>query len=211
MRRKFILGYGVAAILLITAAGWFFRPLWRNTFVYEPQTGDILFQSLPRNALVDAIEGMTGSRYSHCGIVDRRDGAWVVIEALGTVHATPLGEWMRRGHSAGVAAYRYDLDAVQTARLLTAIQAFDGVPYDIHYAPDDARIYCSELIWKGFHNGLGLDLGIFVRLGDLNWKPYVETITRIEQGPVPLDRPLITPIALTRDPRLRLVFSSFSD
>ncbi|MDB4673705.1 hypothetical protein OAF27_02710, partial [Verrucomicrobiales bacterium] len=36
---------------------------------YEPQVGDIFFQSLPKNDVVDAIERATGSPYSHCGIL----------------------------------------------------------------------------------------------------------------------------------------------
>ena len=52
---------------------------------YAVQEGDILFQPLPHGALVDAIEGVSVSIYSHCGIVVRKDGAWFVLEAIGDV------------------------------------------------------------------------------------------------------------------------------
>jgi hypothetical protein len=57
---------------------------------YHWQEGNLLFQSLFRVPLVDAIEGSTGSPFSHCGILHRRADGWVVIEAIGPVKETPL-------------------------------------------------------------------------------------------------------------------------
>jgi len=52
---------------------------------YAVQEGDILFQPLPHGALVDAIEGVSVSIYSHCGIVERKGDQWYVLEAIGDV------------------------------------------------------------------------------------------------------------------------------
>ena len=38
-------------------------------------------------------------------------------------------------------------------------------------------------------------------------KPYESVITTIERGPVPLDRPMITPRDLAQAPQLELVLS----
>ncbi len=52
-------------------------------FRYAPREGDVVFQSLPHGDLVDAIEGITHSPYSHCGVVLRdAKGQWVVIESI---------------------------------------------------------------------------------------------------------------------------------
>ena len=57
---------------------------------YLIQEGDILFQSLPKNPVVVAIEGVTESDFSHCGIVVKREDDWHVLEAIGPVKETPL-------------------------------------------------------------------------------------------------------------------------
>src|SRR5580698_6889341 len=64
---------------------------------YHPQEGDVAFQSLPHNPLIDTIEGATGSPFSHCGILHQADGNWNVIEAIGPVKETPLAAWEDQG------------------------------------------------------------------------------------------------------------------
>ncbi|MCE9603608.1 MAG: hypothetical protein K8U03_01755 [Planctomycetia bacterium] len=162
---------------------------------YEPRVGDILFQSLPHNALVDAIEGASKSPYSHCGIVADKGGAWVVIEATGPVVVeTRLDPWIYNGRGNRFAVYRFDekyspkIDAVvQAARKQL------GKPYDIHYEFDDEKIYCSELIFKAFRDVTGEELGTIRKLGELDWKPHEAVIRQIERGGLPLERPMITP------------------
>src|SRR5689334_14015060 len=73
---------------------------------YAPQDGDFLFQSLPHNALIDAIEGSTGSPFSHCGIVVKRDNDWKVIEAIGPVKETLLPLWIAQGRDNSFVACR---------------------------------------------------------------------------------------------------------
>ena len=73
---------------------------------YEPREGDVVFLSLPRALLVNTIEGVTESCFSHCGIVARRDGEWIVYEAYDGVGATPLKEFVFRGRGDGFAVYR---------------------------------------------------------------------------------------------------------
>src|ERR1043166_3595434 len=79
---------------------------------YEPRAGDFVFQSLPHNAIIDAIEGSSGSPFSHCGIlkkrdvVKRHDSAWVVIEAIGPVKETRLPFWIAQGRDSAYVVYR---------------------------------------------------------------------------------------------------------
>ncbi len=108
-----------AMLLLFTILAFFF---WSQfTFLitripvlyyycrYFPQEGDVIFQSLPHGELVDAIEGITHSPYSHCGVVLRNDkNQWVVIESIYNVHETPLFLWELRGRGGDFAAYRLD-------------------------------------------------------------------------------------------------------
>ncbi|MCL1920792.1 MAG: hypothetical protein FWG50_06895 [Kiritimatiellaeota bacterium] len=168
--------------------------------------GDIIFQSLPRCELVDAIEGATQSEWSHCGVIMREGGKWVVYEALGNVHHTPLVEWIRRGRNNGrFEVYRLKPGITFDAeKLREQMQSLWGKPYDIHYEPDDNAIYCSELVYKAYARAAGIEIGAWQALGALAWEKFEPFILTIEPA-VPLERLMITPVALTRSPLLQRI------
>ncbi len=176
---------------------------------YSPREGDVVFQSLPHNDLADAIEGITHSPYSHCGVVLRNDkGQWVVIESIFNVHETPLFMWMLRGRGADIAAYR--LDAAHAAlvpefkkNLLTHL----GEPYDFEYdMSKNQGDYCSGLVYEAFEKASGEKMGTLQKLGDLDWKPYEHFILAEQSGRLPLGRVMITPAALAAAPQLHEVY-----
>jgi uncharacterized protein YycO len=180
---------------------------------YQPVEGDILFQSLPNPAgldLVDAIEGSTGSPYSHCGMVFQQSGEWQVVEAIGPVKITPLDDYIARGRGNKFWAYRLDeTSRKKVPAALTAMKKDLGKPYDPRYRFDDEAIYCSELIWRGWKAATGKELGTAVTLGSLNWQPYQAVIEAIEgPGNLPLDRKMITPRDLAKAKELTRVFSA---
>ena len=176
---------------------------------YEPKSGDMIFQSLSRNKLVDAIEGVTESHVSHCGIVGQKAGQWVVYEAFsGGVQTTPLRTYLFRGRDGGYSVYRLKPEhQVHVPETLRCAQTYLGKPYDIRYRMDDEKIYCSELIYKAYQQASGDALGQLDRFGDLNWQPHESAITYFEGGPVPLDREMITPIGLSKAAQLKKVYS----
>lgn len=175
---------------------------------YEPKHGDVVFQSLGSSPLIDMIEGCTKSAYSHCGIVLQKDGKWLVVEAIGPVREIPLEQWIRNGTKNGFAAYR--LKAGYTAKadaFVKAATTFLGKPYDIRYRLDDEKIYCSELVFKAFRKATGEELGRLIKLKELDWKPYEPLIKQIENGDVPLEREIITPVAVSRAKQLERVYT----
>ena len=175
---------------------------------YTPRVGDVIFQSSEKTALIEMIEGASGSHYSHCGIVDQVDGQWVVYEAADTVTATPLEVFIDRGRGDGFAAYRFKKDYQDDIpTIIEKTRVYLGRPYDFRYRMDDEHIYCSELIYKAFAKSTGQTLGELVRLGDLEWKPYEPLILELESGPPPLDRLIITPIDLALAEQLEVVYS----
>jgi hypothetical protein len=177
---------------------------------YEPKVGDIVFQSLPKlSDLVKAIEGVSESPYSHCGVVIKKDGAWYVNEAMGSVHSTPLLDWLKRGRGYRLDAYRLKKQHIQyIPAFIEALDKYQGKPYDFRYRMTDSHIYCSELAYKAFLDATGQALGQLMRLGDLNWKPHIETILAYDGGSEPpLDRLMITPKHLSQAEQLELVTS----
>lgn len=210
MKQKFI--YGISSVCSLVILGYFaliVPAIWAN-WNYQPQAGDIVFQSLPNNKLVDAIEGVTKSAVSHCGIVGNEAGQWVVYEAFrGGVQTTPLYSYLFRGRNYGYAVYRlkpeYQTHVPETLR---CAKTYLGKPYDIQYKLDDERIYCSELIYKSYQTASnGEALGELVKFGSLNWQPHEDTIKYFENGPVPLDREMITPVDLSKAQQLDKVYS----
>jgi hypothetical protein len=174
---------------------------------YAPQEGDIIFQSLPHVDLVDAIEGITGSPYSHCGVVAKENGTWLVIESIFDVHETPLASWARRGRWGRFAVYRLKPEyRSHIPEFIEELHAFLGLPYDYRYRMDDESIYCSELVWKAWKNATGEELGTLVKLGDMNWKPFEQTIRKYEDGPPPLDRGIISPRRLSEAKQIEKVY-----
>ena len=174
---------------------------------YHPAAGDFLFQSLEHGPLIDAIEGSSGSPFSHCGIVKQSGGKWVVIQAIGPVKETPLSEWIAQGRDNAFVAYRLRAPlAEKIPAILAAAEKYEGRPYDIHYDLDDAKIYCSELLWKATRDATGVTLGKIQKLGELKWQPYEEVIRYIENGALPLGREMITPRSVTEDSRLSEIF-----
>jgi hypothetical protein len=173
---------------------------------YVPEEGDVLFQSLPRAPLVDAIEGATRSKWSHCGLVVRDGEGWGVLEAIGPVKVTPFADWVAQARDGRFAAYRWrERPPGRVAAIIAAARTYLGRPYDVHYAMDDERIYCSELVEKAFATATGRPLGKRTRLGELNWQPYKALIREIEGGNLPLEREIVSPRALTESPELAKV------
>jgi hypothetical protein len=187
-------------VVLATLALWPLAKAW-PWLTYAPRAGDVVFQSLPHGPLVDAIEGVTRSPASHCGVVVATEQGWMVAETLGTVHRTPLGAWCRRGRGWAFEVRRL-ADPSSAAALAAATDRWLGRPYDARYRFDDDAIYCSELVLLAGRADLGRELGRIERLGDLDWRPWAAAIEGFEGGQVPLDREMLTPEALRRDPGL---------
>lgn len=194
--------------LLLGAFFWFRVYGLAHLLRYEPREGDVVFQSLPRGDLVDAIEGITNSPFSHCGVVMKNaDGRWVVHEAIGVVRETPLYLWIVRGRGGRIDAWRWrEFEGKDPAALRSALGKYSGRHYDYRYAPGDDEIYCSELVHKAYRDAYGVELGVWQNLGDLNWKPFEKFVREMENGALPLGRPMITPVGVTRSPALVKVY-----
>lgn len=202
---------GACALLALGVLAWTRIPPAWGFWNYQPREGDVIFQSLPDSPVANAIEGATDSPYSHCGIVTRQGGVWVVYEAFGPVAPVPLLAFVRRGRGDAFAVYRLKESRQHLVpATLANVRKFQGRPYDKRYRLDDdaEQIYCSELIYLAFREAAGGEsLGREVTLKELHWRPFEQLIERIEGGPAPLDRSFITPRDLARAGQLEKVHS----
>lgn len=172
----------------------------------EPlRDGDVIFHT-SRSTQSLAIQRATHSPWSHVGVVFFRDGQPFVYEAIATVRYTPLETWTARGDAGRyvVKRLRRPLDAKQVAKLRSAAKSFEGKPYDLYFEWSNRRIYCSELVWKLYHDAIGVELGELqqLRAFDLT-DPAVRAKMKERYGDrVPLDEPVISPAGLFASPLL---------
>lgn len=181
---------------------------------YLPQDGDIVFQT-SRSAQSSAVQLATGSRYSHMGIVYLRNGTPFVFEAVQPVKLTPLTEWVARGEKGRFVAKRLDnwksVLKPETLQKMKAVgEAFLGRDYDLYFEWSDSRIYCSELVWKVFDRGAGVDIGKLQKMGEFDLSsPIVKAKLHERFGnKIPLGETVISPEAMFASPLLKTVYEN---
>lgn len=199
-RLRCILLFLLVASLNLAAAG------------YEPRDGDIVFQD-SRAPESLAIQLATDSPYSHVGIVLVRDGEPYVWEAIHPVSRTPFSEWVKRGPDGHFVAKRLVdanavLDEEAVAALHRVVSGFTGRPYDFRFSWSSDALYCSELVWKVYHEALDIRLSEPRLMGEYNLShPEVRAQLQERFGVnVPLDERVVSPAALYRSPLLRRVY-----
>jgi Permuted papain-like amidase enzyme, YaeF/YiiX, C92 family len=173
--------------------------------------GDIIFQTSLSSQSV-AIQHATGSRYSHMGVIFFRNGDPYVLEASATVRYTPLEKWIRRGegHHYEVKRLRESVTLLTVPNILKVrrtAEGFLGRPYDRTFDWSDDRMYCSELVWKSYDRALGIHIGDLQKVRDFNLTDAaVQVKMRERYGTnVPLDAPVISPVAMEQSTLLLTV------
>jgi hypothetical protein len=174
--------------------------------------GDLVFQT-SKSEQSQAIALATGSRWTHMGVVHRRKGATLVLEAGARVRLTPLDQWAARGEGGTVVVKRLrDADQVLTAPVLQRMKgtgrAWLERPYDGLFQWSDRRFYCSELVYKLYERGAGITIGALRPAGSFDLaSPVVQA--KIRQrfgGKFDVREPVISPQSMFEDPRLVLVY-----
>ena len=181
---------------------------------YQPRNGDIVFQT-SRSSQSLAIQLATRSPYSHMGIVYMRGSEAFVFEAVQPVKLTPLTTWIERGEDGHFVAKRLsDADLRLTAGTLQKMRAvgeqFAGKDYDPYFEWSDDRIYCSELVWKVFERGAGIQLGKLETIADFDLSHPV-VLGKIKErfgDRVPMKEVVVSPVAIFNARDLETVYEN---
>jgi hypothetical protein len=175
------------------------------------KAGDLVFQT-SRSAQSRAIRQVTGSPYSHVGIVFIVDNKAMVLEAVEPVKLTSYDAWVRRGARGRVVVKRLrDRQTLLTAATLDRMweigRSFLGLHYDSRFEWGDDRLYCSELVYKIYLRGAGVKVGRLERFSDLDLSGQAAKalIRRRYPEGLPMAHPVVTPAALFEDPALEPV------
>ena len=194
----------VAMILVVCAIGIAALANWAGdrSEVYEPREGDLVFHE-SKSSQSRLIQIATKSRYSHVGIVHLANGEPFVLEAITTVQSTPLDEWIARGEEGHFVAMRLRSDAVPSDGIgvelvRQAATQFLGLEYDWWFQWSNERMYCSELVWKILHSGLGIEVGTRQRFDAFEiHDPSVAAEIEKRFGDAPaFDEPIVSPVSM---------------
>ncbi|HPX59474.1 MAG TPA: YiiX family permuted papain-like enzyme, partial [Bacteroidales bacterium] len=166
------------------------------------KNGDLIFQtSLSRQS--KAIQLATKSKYSHCGIIYKENGQFLVFEAVQPVKTTPLDKWIARGKNGHYVIKRLkNADQLLTAKTLQKMkqesEKFKGKNYDLTFEWSDDKIYCSELIWKVYQRAVGVEVGKLEKLKDFDLtSETVKAKMKERYGEnIPMDEIVISPAAI---------------
>ncbi len=185
-------------LLIFAVLGLLYLLICSDSFAQQLQDGDIIFQTSRSDQSI-AIQKATHSQYSHMGIVFFRNGNLHVYEATKTVQYTPFRKWVDRGEGGHYVVKRLrEADRILTSqaakKLRQAGAKFQGKPYDSYFEWSDKRIYCSELVWKIYDQGLGIRVGRLQKVGNLDLSdPIVKARIKERYGnKVPMDETVIS-------------------
>ena len=162
--------------------------------------GDILFQEFPSPQSA-AVKIATNSEFTHCGIVFHDDsGKAVVWEAVHPVKVTPLDQWIGRDADSFFVVMRMTgADTLLSDSVIETMKEYGkshfGKPYDLYFNWDNERLYCSEYVWKIYHEALGIELSEPRPIRDYNLDhPLVQMKLKERYGDnIPYDEPAVSP------------------
>ncbi|MEX1000699.1 MAG: YiiX family permuted papain-like enzyme [Crocinitomicaceae bacterium] len=178
------------------------------------QFGDIIFQT-SNSGQSKAVQIATDSKYSHVGMVFNSGSDILILEAIQPVKLTPLKRWIDRGDDRHYVVKRLknrkSLLTESAGKKMKIIgDQFLGKNYDIHFDWSDEKLYCSELVWKIYKRGAGIELGKLQKLSEFHLDdPIVQEILEERYGDnIPLDEKVISPAAIYNSDKLQLIFKN---
>jgi hypothetical protein len=211
----FLMSFGCALFIANSMFGNILfgdRPV---TVLDKIQEGDMIFQT-SQSKQSEAIRIATNSKFSHCGIVFIEKGEKYVFEAVQPVKYTPLKTWITRGKENHFVVTRLKnastlLSSEALQKMKNYAKGFSNKNYDHYFEWSDDKIYCSELIWKIYKNGAGIELCPLQKLKDFNLKDArVKAILAERYGnKIPLEENVVAPSNLEQSKIVTTIIDTY--
>jgi hypothetical protein len=162
--------------------------------------GDIIFVSSSAFEEARAIQTVSKSPMTHCGVLFKEGNEWFVYEAVQPVQKTPLKDFHKTDGGETYAVRRLkDADTVLTKenleKLHKSVKDQVGKDYDHLFGWGNDKMYCSELVWKAYYESTRQKVGQVKMVGDFDLSdPLVKKHVEARYGKnVPVTEPTITP------------------
>jgi len=171
--------------------------------------GDIVFhESMSRQS--EMVRALTGSRWTHMGVVFVEPSGPMVFEAVSPVGYTTLAKWTARGRNERYVVKRLrDAETRLSPDVLRKMRGIGrgwvGRPYDLRFRWGDEAMYCSELVYKLFERGAGVRIGKVQRASEMNLddeRVKAARDARFGPGQFDPDESIVTPVSMFEDDAL---------
>jgi hypothetical protein len=173
--------------------------------------GDIIFQS-SQSMQCKAVKLATHSEYSHVGMITFINGKPFVLEAVEPVRTTALDTWIKHGTGGHYTIMRLKNRATEIAdseipNAQALAKKMLGIHYDLYFNWSDDQLYCSELVWKIYQRGYGVELCPLRQMKDFDLSsPEVKAIMKQRYGDnPPLEEKVVAPSDLSNSDKLYVV------
>lgn len=190
------------------------------------RTGDLIFVCLPADysldstsmdsAITDATGGQTGLNRIHTAIVemDAEGRAWIIDATIKRgVDRHPLDTFLcdftLKDGSLPVFEVMRLKDDRRAAACVEHAKQYLGLPYDVHFLPDNGAMYCTELVYDSY---LDADGNPIFHAAPMNFRDdqgefpvyWQQLFDRLGE-PIPQDVPGTNPQAMSQESALRRV------
>lgn len=186
-----------------------------NKLSKQVKDGDIILQT-SESSQCEAVRIATNSKFSHCGIIFKDQDKIYVLEAVQPVKITPLDEWISHGKENNylIRRLRKDtvLDTLKIKKMKTLGFQMLNKDYDLYFEWSNDKIYCSELVWKIYKEGAGIEICSLKKLKDFNLSdPKVKKIMNERYGDnVPFNENVVAPSQLADSKLLQTVIDTYT-
>lgn len=213
----FLLSFGCALLVANSVFGniLFSKANPTANVLDKIQEGDMIFQT-SESPQCEAVRIATNSKFSHCGIVFIEKGKKYVFEAVQPVKYTPLEDWITHGKENHFVVTRLknaskvlNLQTIQ--KMKEYANRLNNKDYDLYFEWSDDKIYCSELIWKIYKNGAGIELCSLQKLKNFNLKDSkVKAILAERYGnTIPLEEDVVAPSDLEKSKIVTIIIDTY--
>lgn len=177
--------------------------------------GDIIFQT-SQSEQCEAVRIATNSKFSHCGIIYIENGKIYVYEAVQPVKMTLLSDWITHGEDSKYVVKRLqNAEKVLSKEILSKMKSygssFNKKDYDLYFEWSNEKIYCSELVWKIYKEGAGIELCNLQKLKEFNLShPKVKAILNQRYGnAIPYEESVVAPSQIVNSDQLITIFDNY--
>lgn len=189
------------------------KPVQELAVALDFKSGDIIFQT-SKSEQSEAIQLATESKYSHIGILYKDSNEYMVLEAVQPVKMTPLEDWIAQGENKDYVVKRL-LGVVKTiseddiSKMEALGKSYLGKDYDPYFEWSNKAFYCSELVWKMYKKGLGIELCKTKKMKDfkLDNPKVAEKLNERYGDKIPQNQKVVSPADIFNSELLETIYS----
>ena len=129
---------------------------------------------------------------------------------------TPLEAWITHGKENHFVVTRLkNASPILTSETLNKMRNYakglNNKDYDLYFEWSDDKIYCSELVWKIYKNGAGIEICPLQKLKDFNLKDTrVQSILAERYGnKIPLEENVVAPSNLEQSKIVTTIIDTY--